>query len=383
MRRRVFVFLLSVAAAVSSAAQTYERDDENSERYSVPLPEVRREIVVPDINGYKVLKADLHVHTVYSDAMMTPKYRVMEAWRDGMDVIAITDHIEYRPHEKYMEMFLDVFIDEAGNNPKIGSELNQPVTRAVSANKYYGMTVIPGVEITRNPEHVGHFNALFTKDNNLIPDENPLQAIRNAKKQGAIIQINHPGWRREDNDFTPVALEALKEKLIDGVEVFNTREFYPNVIERAAGLGLYVSGCSDLHRGSYDMCLQHGFYRNMTLILAKDNSRNAIRDALTGRRTIAYSYGHFAADEQLLADMFNACVSIEHFYTHKNGKRYYKITNKSSFPFYLAFSADGHTVTVPSMSSIIRTEEDDTLTVYVKNMWYGPDKHPVVKVAGK
>lgn len=370
---------MCVMIAATAVAQTYEQDNTNSEMYSVAVPETRTEIVVPAINGYTVLKADLHVHTVYSDGMATPNYRVMEAWRDGMDVIAITDHIEYRPHEKYMARYLNIDEEGMGDKFKIKADLNASVKRAVSAAKHYTLTVIPGIEITRNPDQMGHFNALFTKDNNQIPDENPLKAIRNAKKQGALIQINHPGWRRENNNFTAVAQDALKEGLADGVEIFNTDEFYPNVIERAVELGLYVSGCTDLHRGTYDMCTQYGSYRNMTLILATDNSLDAIREALESKRTIAYSYGQLAGSEQLLTDMFKACVSVEHFYTGKNDKRYFKITNISSFPFAITLSEGGHTITLPKLSSIIYTTEQKSLTATVKNMWYGPDKHPAVK----
>lgn len=380
--KRVYFCLLLAVFAYSATAQTFEQDADNRERYSVALPETRAEIIIPAVNGYKVLKADLHVHTTYSDGMATPKFRVMEAWRDGMDVIAITDHIEYRPHEKYMAQFLGVDAKGVGDQLRAESDFNLSVKRAVSAAKYYDVTVIPGIEITRNPKEIGHFNALFTTDNNLIPDENPLQAIRNAKKQGAIIQANHPGWHRKNNDFTKVAKEALKENLIDGVEIFNTEEFYPNVIEEAARLGLYVSGCTDLHRATYDMNLQYGAYRTMTLLLATENSHEAIRDALVKGRTIAYSYGNFAAQEQFLVDMCKACIIVENVHTSKNGRQYLKITNKSSFPFSLSFSPKGHTVNLPPLSSIMYTEGQAPLTIIVKNMWYGPDKHPVVVLEG-
>jgi 3',5'-nucleoside bisphosphate phosphatase len=62
--------------------------------------ESRQEIVIPDIDGYKVMKCDFHIHTVFSDGDVWPDYRVSEAWKDGLDAIAITDHIEYRPHSQ-------------------------------------------------------------------------------------------------------------------------------------------------------------------------------------------------------------------------------------------------------------------------------------------
>ncbi len=38
------------------------------------------------------------MHTVFSDGNVWPSVRVAEAWQEGLDVIAITDHMEYHPH---------------------------------------------------------------------------------------------------------------------------------------------------------------------------------------------------------------------------------------------------------------------------------------------
>jgi hypothetical protein len=60
--------------------------------------ETRDSLPVPDIPGYRTLKGDFHLHTVFSDGSVWPTVRVLEAWRDGLDVIALTDHLEYRPY---------------------------------------------------------------------------------------------------------------------------------------------------------------------------------------------------------------------------------------------------------------------------------------------
>ena len=67
---------------------------------SAVLAQVRRELRIPDIMGYKTLKCDFHMHTVFSDGLVWPTVRVDEAWQEGLDAIAITDHIEYQPHQK-------------------------------------------------------------------------------------------------------------------------------------------------------------------------------------------------------------------------------------------------------------------------------------------
>ena len=60
----------------------------------------RNEIQVPDLDGYTTLKCDFHMHTVFSDGLVWPTVRVDEAYREGLDAISLTEHIEYRPHKK-------------------------------------------------------------------------------------------------------------------------------------------------------------------------------------------------------------------------------------------------------------------------------------------
>jgi hypothetical protein len=64
-----------------------------------PLAVQAAKINFPDILGYKTLKCDFHLHTVFSDGQVWPTTRVDEAVREGLDAIAITDHIEYQPHK--------------------------------------------------------------------------------------------------------------------------------------------------------------------------------------------------------------------------------------------------------------------------------------------
>src|SRR3546814_3969517 len=57
-------------------------------------------IDIPDVNGYKVIKCDFHMHTVLSDGHVWPNVRVQEAWKEGVDAIALTEHMEYQPHQE-------------------------------------------------------------------------------------------------------------------------------------------------------------------------------------------------------------------------------------------------------------------------------------------
>ena len=56
-----------------------------------------RKIQFPDVEGFKTLKCDFHIHTVFSDGQVWPNIRIEEALRDGLDAISLTEHIEYQP----------------------------------------------------------------------------------------------------------------------------------------------------------------------------------------------------------------------------------------------------------------------------------------------
>ena len=137
---------------------------------------------VPDINGYKVVKCDFHSHTVFSDGLVWPTFRVGEAWADGLDALAITDHIEYQPFEN-----------------DINNDHNRSYELAKKAAQSAGIILIKGAEITKDMPP-GHFNALFLQNAALLDKEDWRQAIAAAHEQGAFIIRNHPGWRGQEKD---------------------------------------------------------------------------------------------------------------------------------------------------------------------------------------
>ena len=53
--------------------------------------------------GYLLLGSDLHTHTVFSDGMVWPSIRAQEALRESIEIIAITDHLEYQPKKKIFQ----------------------------------------------------------------------------------------------------------------------------------------------------------------------------------------------------------------------------------------------------------------------------------------
>ena len=385
LKKIVVFFSLVLTAVIPAGAQYHYQDSKNVEmlRHSEYRTPVRTEIVIPQVCGYNVYKSDLHTHSVYSDGQVTPKYRVREAWLDGLDLIAITEHIEYRPDEGIFYDYLKEYTNkeyrpgtEGLGEGKSMVDLNYAVKESQKEAVKYGILVIPGTEITRSGSDVGHFNALFTTDNNLIYDKDPVQAIRNAKAQGALVMHNHPGWTRTSIAMTETEKIAYGEGLIDGVEVMNSTEFYPGVIDRVREGNMFIAANTDIHASTAEEYNALGGTRPMTLILAKDKSLDSIREALEAGRTIAYGFGHLCGSEELLLDLFKASVTL----APVDGKKV-SLTNLTSVP-YIIKKENGNPVRIAPFSTYNTSipENAQTLSLTILNLWTGADTHLKVEL---
>lgn len=388
--------LVAFALSVTTAgAQSYYQDSKNPEmlRHADRHEPCRREVVLPQVNGYNVYKADLHTHSIFSDGSVMPSYRVEEAWLDGLDIMAVTEHIEYRPREAEYVEYLKKYVDEKydkGVNCRIGSkgltedgimvDLNHCVKLSQKEAAKYGILIIPGAEITRNGTNVGHFNALFTTDNNLIYDPDPVQAVRNAKAQGALVQHNHPGWTRKDINMTPTEEIVYGEGLVDGVEVMNVGEFYPGIIDRVQERGLFISANTDVHSTTAAGYTLYGSLRPMTLVFAKENTLEAVREALEADRTLALGFNTLCGEEQLLKDFFAAGVKVR--VIRQTGKAVeLAVTNTTSIPYTIRKGeANQQKLDAFSTIRLSVSKKAKTLDLTVLNMFCGKETHPTVKL---
>lgn len=391
--KKIMIMAAAMLASISASAQFYYQDASNVDmlRHSRQTSPERVEIMLPQVNGYNVYKADLHLHSIFSDGSVTPEYRVREAWYDGLDVVASTEHVEVRPYEGKMVSFLKGYVPEGTTAFNTGISVKPADDRGIQvdlnySNKLYqkaapgyGITVIPGIEITRDPKTIGHYNALFVKDNNTIYDADPAQSIRNAKAQGALIMQNHPGWRRTDLSMLEFETKVYNEGLIDGIEIMNGAEFYPKAIDRALTNGFFMASNTDAHNSTYESYRLNGTFRNMTLILAQDNSLESLREALLAHRTLAYAYGSLAGEQQLLQDFFKASVSVKVLHVDSKGKKTVSLTNNTSLAYLLNFGGNP-VILNPFCSYRTTVAKDADLKFTVDNMWCSEKGHPQIVI---
>lgn len=297
---------------------------------------------VPDIPGFKTLKCDFHIHTVFSDGSVWPNIRAEEAWREGLDAIAITDHIEYQPHK---------------------ADLPTNHNRSFEIAKPHGddlkLIVIRGSEITRKMPP-GHMNAIFLSNVEPLDTEEWRDAAAAAKQQGAFVFWNHPGWTGQQPDgiarWYPEHTELVENGMLHGIEVVNSREYYPEAHRWCIEKNLTMLSNSDIHNPlNLDYAVHAGDHRPITLVFARENTAESIREALFDRRTAVYSGHQLIGDKKFLRPIFDASISIRNPEITLRGKRrvYVQVHNDSDINYELAADGRPEDVSAPKQLTLL------------------------------
>ena len=296
-----------------------------------------RSIEFPDTENYLTITSDLHTHSVFSDGHVWPNIRVAEAMKDKLDAIAITEHLEYQPHIRYIP----------------NKNRNIAFLEAKKAAEETDLIVIAGSEITREMPP-GHLNAVFIKDANtlfnidesLLPEArrrmseavniedlsdeelevadqyalgnlySPFEALEEAKRQGAFIFWNHPMWGSQANDgvsrLTEMHKQMIAKDLIHGIEVVNTEEYSEEALQIALDNNLAIIGTSDVHELiEWDYDSSKNEHRPVTLILSEKRNRNSIKEALLDRRTIVFYKNKLIGKEENLVPLLDSILGFK------------------------------------------------------------------------
>lgn len=161
------------------------------------------------------LRVELHMHTYASKDSLVPIDRLLACCaRKGIDRIAITDHNEIRG--------------------------------ALEAKALDPERVIVGEEIaTTEGELIGYFMS-----ERIPPGLEPIKAVNQLRKQGAVISVAHPFDSTRTHHWQPGNLIALSP-FLDAIETFNARCLFPMPNELAAAFaddyGLLETVGSDAH----------------------------------------------------------------------------------------------------------------------------------------
>ena len=307
-----FSFFVGIGNAVSQTSGPIVMDE------VVRVP-ARHEIALPDIPGYITLKCDFHIHTVFSDGVVWPTIRVDEAWKDGLDAIALTDHIEGYPKKL------------SGQNHQ-GYEIALPVAKAKN------IILVKGGEISRQMPP-GHLNALFVTDVNALNVPNYMDAIAEAVRQGGFILWNHPGWRKQQPDTTRWMAEheaTYKKGWMNGIEVFNEKEWYPEALQWALDKNLAIMGNSDIH-DAFDYYYDRERFpiRPITLVFAKERTEASLKEAMFARRTATLFFNKLIGPKEFVDPLVKQAIQVSKPYLYQDGFIYLEVKNSSDIEFTL------------------------------------------------
>jgi len=300
----------------------------------------RTELSFPDLPGFLTLRCDFHMHTVFSDGNVWPTIRAEEAWRDGLDAIAMTDHVEYAPHKN-----------------EIPVNYARPYEIAHAQGQSLGVIVIRGGELTRG-EPPGHLNALFLTNVAAVNRTNDTEAVKAAFEQGAFLFWNHPGWKQASRKSVWYAAqeEFFTQGWLRGIEIVNGKEYDPIAHQWCLDKKLTILGNSDIHDPvGFHYAAKPGEWRPMTLVFAKAHTPEAIREALFARRTAVFSNDRLIGETQFVEPLFQESIEIINpkIRIRGKGRVLVQIRNKSPMNFELHFDSKPPELIVPGQLLLV------------------------------
>ncbi|MGQ9605169.1 MAG: Sb-PDE family phosphodiesterase [Thermogutta sp.] len=330
----------------------------------VSSAQIRNEIAFPDVPGYVTLKCDFHMHTVFSDGLVWPTVRVDEAFRTGLDAIAISDHIEYQPHKD-----------------DVPTKHNRPFELAAPKAQELGILLIRGAEITRDTPP-GHFNAIFLKDVVPLETDEFLDAVRAANEQGAFVFWNHQAWKGEERGrWLDVHTTLFENKWLHAMEVCNGDSYYPTAHGWALEKNLTMIGNSDIHAPDLLQKNTSTEHRTITLVFASERSVEAIHEALRAGRTAVWWKDKLIGHPEWLEAVAAAVIQIDPPHLRSKTAIWFRVRNLSEMDITLdrKGSVGPVQVVLPARSTVgVRVNVPDasqpvTLEYTISNFLIAPD----------
>lgn len=320
----------------------------------------------PDIPQHKTLICDFHTHTVFSDGSVWPTVRVDEAAREGLDAVALSDHIEYQPHKN-----------------DVPTNHSRPFEIAKQGAREKNILLIKAAEITRDTPP-GHYNALYLDDIDLLDTPEFLEVIENANQQKAFVFWNHHSWKGEQRGrWMDVQTTMYDKKWLHGMEVANGGSYYPKAHQWCLDKNLTMLGNSDIHAPSLDYQYTAEDHRTLTLVFAAERTVESIKEALFAERTAVWHENQLIGRAEYLKPLFDRCVTVSkpHYVNRKN-TAFFEVANNALIDLELKRTGKSGpaALTLPARSTIIARVNlsDDRkavkLSYTVSNFLIAPEK---------
>lgn len=252
-----------------------------------------------DLYECNFYKADLHMHTTYSDGYEPPELVVASARECGMDIIAVTDHNDFSgsvvARDKAAEMGLDmtVLLGEEYSLEYSPMHILALGTEEEIDRKYLTKHVLELDETKKILDSKRNFscNAEVYACTQVL--------LNQVSKIGGVSILAHPYWKpislngaRMDTPEN-VYIELGKDRKFAGIEIvsgspdgeFNVSNLQASLARTILGTfeGLPIIGITDSHYYTTDAISGKHF----TIVFAKSKSREHVLEALRNGFTVA------------------------------------------------------------------------------------------------
>jgi hypothetical protein len=142
-----------------------------------PAPERPPRRILPAAPGLTWYAGDFHAHTVHSDGSLRVAELAARAVAAGLDILAVTDHNTVSHH-----------------------------AWLPAASRRYGVSLVPGQEVTTDRGHANAFGAIGWVDFRRPATE----WVRQVREAGGLLSINHPlamdcAWHQPLTERPPLA----------------------------------------------------------------------------------------------------------------------------------------------------------------------------------
>lgn len=257
----------------------FQREGEKEQRISLYAVE-------PDLYALRPLKGDLHSHSYYSDGLdgfaMTPAdYR-----EEGFDFFALTDHNRMFTSQYAKKLYEDIPL---GIHMMQGEEVHTPGSdlhivhvggRESVCARYISDREGYEAELDQVEAEFPNVEQRYRRRYAMA-----VWASRQIHKAGGLAILAHPYWRPNANNLSSAFLDLLYDPgIFDALEIMGGIQSVHNNMHLALwhqkcmeGKKLSIVGSSDSHDHDFEKGI---FARRFTLVFAKENTTEAILDAI-------------------------------------------------------------------------------------------------------
>lgn len=240
------------------------------------------------------LLTDLHIHTTFSDGLLSLQEVVQLYGENGFDTIAITDHLFDTESARGLEL-----LNEGKSVVNVHAYLKEIEEISHWAKDTYDLLVIPGLEIC-NLERDFHILGIDLKDE-INPNQEAKGIIKEIHRQGGLAIASHPYLKlsfflQEDSlsiQRHPLHLWKYRNSYInhiDAWEIANREDLFEMVgLERFP----YIAN-SDFHERSH--------LTSWKSLIFSEKNREKIKEAIRTQRVAIFFY-HYSQKKDVIGSV--------------------------------------------------------------------------------